>query len=208
MTVEEKQKEVTQKLITRVPHWWNKSTTSNFYNLSKSFAHEMGVQYIEIDNLKIEISVNTASGKRLDDLGNIFKLKRWSNESDDSFRARIKSYWPGFSGGGTIPSIKSTINRITGVPEADIEVIEVDFIKFRAKVLLDSEEDLLLQDTIVDTVWKVKGAGIYPFIEWILGGDLLKETLTATDSVNISYISSDPSFIISKSLIDGSRVIW
>ena len=206
--LEDKRNEITQEIIQRYPSWWNSGAESNNYQLAYAFSNELAKSSLNIDDLHIEIYVNTASGERLDDIGEIFKLKRKSAEEDEDYRARIKAYWPGYSGGGTAPAIKSTVNRMTGLPEADVIVTDINYIKFKTEILLDSLADVLLKDTIFDTIWNIKAAGVYPFFEWTLGGDLLDEALEVSDSVSITYVSTSPWFIVGQSLIGGAKVIW
>ena len=196
------------KILNRIPSFWNKNTNSTNYQLVEAFVTELDRFSTETANLKLEIYVATATGQRLDDLGRFFRLSRRPLETDDAYRARIMAYWPGYSGGGTIPAIKSTVNRITGIPEDDVVITEIPTMKFEADILLDSLEDLALKDTIRDTVWRIKAAGVYPFFLWTINGDLLSEDLTVSDSVEVKYITELTWFIWETSIIDGAKVWW
>lgn len=197
-----------EKVLSELQSWWNKEDDSDTYNLILSFCDELDSYELEQVNLHTELYVNTATGQRLDDLGRLFKLARNPGELDDSYRSRIKSYWPGFSGGGTIPAIKSTINRITGVPEANVTVTDIEFMKFNVDTLLDSIEATMLVDTIREVVWDIKAAGTYPFFTWTLGGDLTSDFITVGDTVDIQYITTSPWFIWEASDIDGIKMVW
>jgi len=199
-----------QDVLERLPSWWDTSPEGYTYKIVQAFTEEMCEFYDESGNLHLELFVSTATGQRLNDLGAIFKLSRRVNETDASYRIRIMAFFPGFSGGGTIPAIKSTINRMTGVPEGDIDVIEKapPDMTFTVNVLLDSIEDMQLKDTIRDVVWDIKAAGVYPFFLWTLGGDLLAEHITANDLVNMNPIPLDNAWHWEVSLVDGLNVWW
>ena len=202
--------ERTYRMMARLPSWWKKTRYSTTYQLFKAFSESFDENDVQVQNLHDEIFVNTATGERLDDLARIFKMTRQEGETDASFRARIKAYWPGFSGGGTIPAIISTISKMTGVPETDITLTEATppAMKFRVGVLLDDPGEDLLIPTIKNVVESIKAAGVYPFYTWILNGALLGEDLTISDSVIVDYISSKPWFIYEVSLIDGAKLLW
>ena len=204
---------MTEKLyatLDRIPNFWNKEDDSNTYNIIKSFVEEMDEFSDEVDNLHLEVFVTTATGSRLDDLGKIFKLSRNPGETDDSFRIRIMAYWPGFSGGGTIYAIRSTISKITGVPISDITVTETvpPNMKIRVSVIIDDPGEDLLIPTIREVVWKIKAAGIYPFFTWIINGDLLADGAGVIDSVEIEYVGTMPWFIVDMSEIEGVKLLW
>ncbi len=198
------------KILNRLPTWWSKEKDSQTEHLIKSFSEEFDSNFIEINNLHTEVYVETSSGKRLDELGKIFKLSRKPNETDSQFRTRIKAFWPGFSGGGTIPAIKSTVSKMTGIPEEDVSVIETTphNLKFRASIDINEEGDDLLIPTMRDVVWNIKAAGIYPFFKWNFCGDLTTESLAVEDSVSVQYITQLVWFSWEASLIDGGNVLW
>ena len=196
----------TENVLMKVPSHWKIDEKSVNYKLLKSFAEELKVFDTNLSGLKAELFVDTATGSYLDDLGRMFKLGRYDEETDAEFRVRIKAYWPGFSGGGTLDSLKSTVNKITGVDTSKMTITEVDFMKFIFDVILDSPEDYPLADTIVELIWKVKAAGVYPFFQWTLTGNPFDDTVEVSDSITITNIDL-PWFIIGESLIDGSSLI-
>jgi len=117
----------------------------------------------QISNLKKEIQISTATGKYLDDIGKLFNLTRENGESDNEFRARIKAFWPGFSGSGTLSDLKATISRMTGISEDSIDLVELGPLKILIKSNIGPDFGLI--QSIRDVVWKAKAAGIYPFFE-------------------------------------------
>ncbi len=127
----------------------------------------------QITELKKAIQISTATGEYLDDIGKLFNLVREEGESDDSFRARIKSFWPGFSGSGTYEDLKAIINRIVGLENTTIE--EIAPLKILLKFTVG--EDIDLTPTIKEVIWKAKPAGVYPFFLFIAD---------YTDSINVS----------------------
>lgn len=196
------------KILRRFPTWWKKDSDSNTYGLVKSFSDSFDAFSIQSYNMKDEIYVETATGTYLDDLAKLFKLSRKSGETDDQLRARIKAYWPGFSGGGTRDAIKTTVHKITGVPEDDVTVTDVpDELKINVEVVIPDAETMALMPTIEDVIWDIKAAGVYPFIIWVLNGDLVADGITIGDSVTITPVATDTYFRWELSLIDGEAVI-
>jgi hypothetical protein len=199
-----------QRVLNHLPSWWSKEKDSQTDHIVRAYSEELDLYYTEINNLHTEIFITHASGKYLDDIGKLFKLSRKGGETDDAFRIRILAFFPGYSGGGTIPAIKNTISQITGIPITDVEVIEdvPPGMTFTVEVVLDDIGEDALIPTIKEVVWDAKSAGVYPFFIWSLEGDLLSDEFSVSDSVDIQYISVFPWFIYEVSLIDGMRLLW
>jgi hypothetical protein len=178
-------KEIIHKLLDELPEYWNKSSSSNLYNFLYSIALEFEEYDTQIDNMEAEVQIDTSSGQYLNELGRMFRLSRNPNETDEQLRARIKAYWPGFSGGGTIDAFKATLNRVTGVPESDIEIVEVDFMKVAIILLLDDENDYNLATTIVNLLENIKASGVKVFPNYILTGDTFLESFNVSDKIKI-----------------------
>ena len=174
------------RMLDYLPDFYNKEDGSINYEFLLSVATEIDVLSSQADNLQIEIQIDTSTGNYLNDLARLFRLSRKPSETDIQFRARIKAYWPGFSGGGTIESIKATLNRITEVPESDITVTEIDFMKIAVDVILDSEEDYSLVSTIESTLQIIKAAGIAVFRNYTLTSGPFNEGILCSDSIEIS----------------------
>ena len=206
MTVDERK----ENILERLPDFYEKEVGSVNYGLALSFAEEFNDYDNEVQNLHLEVFVNTATGERLDDLGRIYKLSRKPGETDDQFRARIIAYWPGFSGGGTIDAIKTTVAKITGIPATSVVIVEdiPPALTFNAEISLLTPADLTLVETIRDVVWDIKAAGIYPFFTWVLTGTLTDDFLEISDSVSISIVIPPTGyFVIEVSLLDDADTI-
>lgn len=194
------------KILRRFPSWWRRDTDSNTFGLIKSFSNEFDGFSTESNNMKLEMYVDTATGIYLDDLAKIFKLIRKPGETDTQLRARIKAYWPGFSGGGTKDAIISTINKMTGIPETDISVTDIPSLKILVEIIYDPLYATLMT-VIEETIWKIKAAGVYPFLLYTLIGGDLDEALQVSDSVNISIVSPDAFFRWEVSDIEGGGIL-
>ena len=195
-------------LLNSLPSWWAKESNSNTYQFLLSFAEEFDDFDTEMSNMHDEIFIDTSSGTYLNELGRMFRLARRTGETDTEFRARILAYWPGFSGGGTKPSIADTINRITGVALTDITTVEDFPLKFRTSV--DSTinyGDLI--GTINDVIWQVKAAGVYPFLTFSIsfgnesGTGYEQDKFTVIDYLDIIPVGEFRIFTADLSVADG-----
>ena len=155
----------TNDILDNLPTYWKKDSTSKNYKFITSFDDNFQDVSDQTANLKLTIQLNTSTGQALTDLGAIFALNRNADESDNDYRARIKAYWPGFSGGGTIVSIKQTVNRMTGIPEDDVNVIEFHSGTYIQPLKVVVEATVPSLGTSVNVVSEVlqstKAAGVY-----------------------------------------------
>ena len=181
-------KEIIYKLLDELPEYWNKSENTTTYQFLYSIALELEVMETQIENMSSEIFVDTSTGNYLNELARLFRLSRKSNETDAQLRARVKSYWPGFSGGGTLDAFKATINRITDVPETDITLTEIDFMKVAIEIIFDSEEDYDLSEMLISAIEQIKAAGVYVSPNFVLTGSLFGEAVGITDAIDITTI--------------------
>ena len=118
------QEEFTFDFLNELPSFYKKSTVSNTYQLMFAIAKVFEDYDLERSNVELEIYVNTATGDNLDSIGRLFLLPRRTGESDDSYRARIKGYFQGFIGGGTIAAIKAAVAGATGFTPSDVDLQE------------------------------------------------------------------------------------
>lgn len=112
------------KILSYLPTHMKKDAASNNYKFINSFNTDFTEVSAEISNLKKSIQLETATGNNLNDIGELFMLNRRENESDSNYRARIKAFWPGYSGGGTEGSIKQAINRMVGLDPSQITITD------------------------------------------------------------------------------------
>lgn len=110
----------TNNILGYLPTYLKKDSTSNNYKFVTSFNDDFQDVSNQSVNLKRAIQLSTAEGSELDSIGALFLLNRRTDEVDSDYRARIKAFWPGYSGGGTIESIKQAINRMAGVDPDDV----------------------------------------------------------------------------------------
>jgi len=201
-------KEIVEKLLDEMAEYFDKSETSITYKILYSLAQELDDFTEQKTNLVSEIQIDTASGDFLDDLARLFRLSRKGAETDTELRSRIKSYWPGFSGGGTADAIKSTINKISGIDEDTITITDIVACKILIEVVFGSTEEIALKSTIADTLEQIKAAGVYPFFKWVINGDLLSESLSISEVVSIS-LGNLNIWIYEQSLVDAyDEVLW
>ncbi len=155
----------TLNILEKLPTFWKKSEGSNNYKVCNA----IGIELFNVSNEKLklvlDIQVNTAEGTRLDDLGRLFRLTRNSEETDESFRARIKAHWLGWIGASTEDAIKNVIARTIGGEVADVTITQ-ETLKIYVTVAIDLT-DTELQNTVTGLVEKFKAAGIYSKVNFI-----------------------------------------
>lgn len=97
-----------------LPCYYAKDSDTNIYRFLNSFADSLETFSSNLNLMRSQLYVDTASGDSLDKLGAVFNLPRMPGESDNLYRARIKSYIPGFLGGGTFDAIVTNVKNRWG----------------------------------------------------------------------------------------------
>jgi hypothetical protein len=90
--------------MSNLPDFYNKEDGA-IKGLVDGLATEIGDVTCYVNALRQKIFVGTADDGDLDKIGEYFNLTRYPGETDDIFRGRIKSFIPGFIGGGVKSSI-------------------------------------------------------------------------------------------------------
>jgi len=89
------------------------------YGLAERFDWlQQGIQAFGLFN-KIEYATGTPEGIRpsLDEVwGQIYDLPRLTGETDDDYRARLKTYVKVLTGSGTIPNSQEVLDHLIGIP--------------------------------------------------------------------------------------------
>lgn len=94
------------RIVERLPRFYKAlDIQSNFFRFLKTFAEYYDENQKELFSTMRSHWIDTGYGIDIDLLGSIFKLKRRTNESDDSLRKRIKFFIAEFTGGGTREAI-------------------------------------------------------------------------------------------------------
>lgn len=108
-------------ILDNIPDAYNKDAEGNVYKILNPIAKRLDEFLVNLDEVKKAKWVDYAKGEDLDKIGNILNMKRFNNESDNSYRGRIKARVPSFIGGGTISAIKQVITGYLGVEPVIIE---------------------------------------------------------------------------------------
>lgn len=109
-----------EAILDKIPHYYNKDTSSKIYNILKSFADEFeitGAQYI--DRADNDIGIITTVADDLDwRWGKFLGVKRKINEPDDSYRLRLVNTINSLHG-GTAEAIRYAVALILGISDND-----------------------------------------------------------------------------------------
>lgn len=100
---------------------YKKDNESNLYKFISAFSTELDEMVDKMEEIRNSHFVDSATGKDLEKIASILNLYRLRNESDESFRGRIKTKVPSFVGGGTITAIRQVIRTFLGVEPTIIE---------------------------------------------------------------------------------------
>jgi len=153
--------EKTRKLLDFLPRFLLKEESSNNYKLMLSLSNE----YVDIDTnvieLKRAIQISTASGSYLEDIADLFGLKREDSETDTEFRARIQGFFTKNVGGGVESSLKSSLALGLGISESIITIETVTRNIFIITFMLNGSENLESFNSINNIITENKAAGMY-----------------------------------------------
>lgn len=108
-------------ILDNIPNYYNKEVESNLYNVLKPIGDKLDAFLQDIEKVRNARFVDSSAGSNLDNLAKLLNLKRFNNESDDTFRGRIKSRVQSFIGGGAISAIKQVIVNYLGVEPTIVE---------------------------------------------------------------------------------------
>lgn len=115
----------TKRIYEVLPHFyrtWDKGAI--MYKFIGAFGNETNNVEREIFQILKSRFVDTAYSNDLDNIGNLFNLKRTEGETDAEYRHRIKTTIQKFKGGGTKKAIFDALKLVFRIKTEDIEIIE------------------------------------------------------------------------------------
>ncbi len=171
-----------ENILDNFPKWWVVDSDSNNYKFTYSFQ----VTFTELDtnltNFKQGWQINYAIGNDLDKIAQKYNLVRNQYDTDDSFRAKIKSYLPVFSGSGSKEDIKAILSFLTSLEEDDITFTDIREMVFSIIISIDASTDPTILNEIVDIVPDIKAAGTYVLdISYASKGNIFLTNLSTTN---------------------------
>ena len=131
------------------------SPFSNFVDTVICILDEIETKWNEC---KRDISIRTAVGNAIDEIGKIFKLSRTTGETDTAYRQRVTSAFQLFTYASTITAMKKGLSLYLGFEEDDITVEEIRPLVVKLTVSVGSAFD---DDAFTVMINKVKPAGVY-----------------------------------------------
>lgn len=170
--------QILKRLLGYLPNHYKKESGSNNYQFLLSFANNINNLANQKPLLKNSIQINSATGNALDDVGELFKLSRNPQETDNNFRSRIKSYWSGLLGGGTINSISTTLANLLDISKEDITITS-NYANMQIDIAIGENSQFTILNNIRDNINQIKGAGI----------GLQKITFSTTRNILMTNIS-------------------
>jgi hypothetical protein len=116
----------TQRILDRFPSFYK---TWDRNSLIFNMVHALGKRLDEAEKDLYAIMwahwVDKASGSELDQLGDLYNIKRKPDETDSAYRNRLKRAIMEFKGGGTINAVLTSVKTALGLPrDYPLELIE------------------------------------------------------------------------------------
>lgn len=115
----------TENIVKKFPNLyriWDKKST--IYNIVSTFGTQLDEIEKELNGILRSKWVDTAKGKDLEMLGEIYNIQRRANESDKDYRNRLKTAIHEFKGGGTINAILTALKIALNIDLKEIKIIE------------------------------------------------------------------------------------
>ncbi len=116
---------VIDDMISKLSTAFNRSPNSNNYKLLSIIASEYQELSSMLEGVRDAHFIDTATGKNLENIGQLFNCKRLQNETDDSYRARIKVQFRKYASSSTVKEIKEIIAAILNTQTSRIRLREL-----------------------------------------------------------------------------------
>jgi len=181
--------EKTIKILNNMPSFIKKDETDNNYKLVVSFNEDYTLIDNNITTLKNNLQISTATNSDLDKIGKLFKLVRSTNETDISFRSRIKAFFQSNLGGGSAPTLQSSLARSLNISEDDITITTVSENIFTISIAIDEDTDLTILNNIDIIVNKSKATGMY--FKKAADGSIPIESKNNIFMINVSNVNGE-----------------
>jgi len=98
-------KPITSGIVGNLPNFFKREKANSNYKLIDSVGSSLTDWDLENYNTAQAVFISTAQGNEIDLIAEYFNLYRYSGEGDEHLRARVRSFIPGFIGGGVESSI-------------------------------------------------------------------------------------------------------
>jgi len=116
----------TQRILDRFPSFyktWDKN--SIIFNMVHALGKRLDEAEKDLYAIMLAHWVDKASKSDLDELGDLYNIKRKPDEADSAYRSRLKRAIMEFKGGGTINAVLTSVKTALGLPrDYPLELIE------------------------------------------------------------------------------------
>jgi len=118
--------ERTLRILDRFPHFYKTwDNDSLIYRIVVALGKRLDESDNELTRILRGHWVDTANIHDLDNMGNLYNVKRKPGEPDDLFRSRLKRTIIEYKGGGTINAILNSVRMTLGLPnDYPLELVE------------------------------------------------------------------------------------
>lgn len=136
---------------------------SNTYKLINALTSKYGSIDRDIEDIYKQIHIDTATGRQLDQFGELVSVERKYNESDDKYRARIKSTFRASTIGTTYDEFTRFCSTVLNRNVEDITFV-TNYLTDSATIIIQGEssiydESIFTQSEIIDLLNKGVPAG-------------------------------------------------
>ncbi len=204
------QEEKTKKLVSNLPTFMQLDSDSNNYKFLNSFSPELNVTENNVVLLKTSLHIDEAIGDDLDNLGKLFGLFRNDEESDSSFRGRIKAFFQTAIKSGSEIGLKESLANALGIEDViikNVTTLEDEFNIFNtgsgttAKVgpKITPKEDILLSYVKIKAT---SGSATKAYIYEDVSGILLGKADIISDIARFSSPIALKSGVVYRAVVD------
>lgn len=194
---------IRERILDRFPWLYYLDSDGNIYKVVGIEAEQLCLIQSMIGVIEEQHWVDDAEGVGLENIGSLVGCYRMTDETDTSFRLRIKNIVPTLYGGGTIPALRQALASILGIVEAELQIndgylrdaayghFNACVINHDATLISDERWDLA-----VTTVNEKKAAGVMfdGFSNQLenditvdcIGGNFHVTGITKTESLNVT----------------------
>ena len=184
-------KPIVDGIMSNLPDFYDSENSSGNYRFIDSIGSSLTEWDVELNDTNLAMFISTAQGNEIDLVAEYFNLYRYSGETDSHLRGRVRSFIPGFIGGGVESSIVLNFWNRWGWTVDTVDYPEPNpLFKLRLNVypaLADLNSGAVTFAEVIDYANMVKaaGCGFIPVFYTVIDVDNGENIIDITDGYPI-----------------------